>query len=109
MHIHNAPMDDPDHPKSAVKTGLFMFTEWRNLMKKSFLKVALLSVWVPVLILVLVTLARWEVKRHSYDVLGDAVSTAARIESKCKEYNCNSYSSVSQHMTRQRMTSFISR
>jgi len=27
-------------------------------------------------------------KRHSYDVLGDAVSTAARIESKCKEYGC---------------------
>jgi adenylate cyclase len=27
-------------------------------------------------------------KRHSYDVLGDAVSTAARIESKCKEYCC---------------------
>jgi adenylate cyclase len=26
--------------------------------------------------------------RHSYDVLGDAVSTAARIESKCKEYGC---------------------
>ena len=23
-----------------------------------------------------------------YDVLGDAVSTAARIESKCKEYGC---------------------
>jgi adenylate cyclase len=27
-------------------------------------------------------------KRHSYDVLGDSVSTAARIESKCKEYGC---------------------
>jgi len=27
-------------------------------------------------------------RRHSYDVLGDAVSTAARIESKCKEYGC---------------------
>jgi len=27
-------------------------------------------------------------KRHSYDILGDAVSTAARIESKCKEYGC---------------------
>ena len=26
--------------------------------------------------------------RHSYDILGDAVSTAARIESKCKEYGC---------------------
>jgi adenylate cyclase len=26
--------------------------------------------------------------RHSYDVLGDAVSTTARIESKCKEYGC---------------------
>jgi adenylate cyclase len=25
-------------------------------------------------------------QRHSYDVLGDSVSTAARIESKCKEY-----------------------
>jgi adenylate cyclase len=27
-------------------------------------------------------------RRHSYDVLGDAVSTAARVESKCKEYGC---------------------
>ncbi|MGY8866545.1 MAG: adenylate/guanylate cyclase domain-containing protein, partial [Methylophagaceae bacterium] len=27
-------------------------------------------------------------KRHAYDILGDAVSTAARIESKCKEYGC---------------------
>jgi len=27
-------------------------------------------------------------QRHSYDVLGDSVSTAARIESKCKEYGC---------------------
>ena len=27
-------------------------------------------------------------QRHSYDVLGDAVSTTARIESKCKEYGC---------------------
>ena len=27
-------------------------------------------------------------ERHSYDVLGDSVSTAARIESKCKEYGC---------------------
>jgi adenylate cyclase len=27
-------------------------------------------------------------RRHSYDVLGDSVSTAARIESKCKEYGC---------------------
>ena len=24
MHIHNAPMDDPDHPKTAVQTGLNM-------------------------------------------------------------------------------------
>ena len=27
-------------------------------------------------------------QRHSYDILGDAVSTTARIESKCKEYGC---------------------
>jgi len=24
MHIHNAPMDDPDHPRTAVQTGLAM-------------------------------------------------------------------------------------
>ena len=24
MHIHGAPLDDPDHPKSAVRTGLNM-------------------------------------------------------------------------------------
>jgi class 3 adenylate cyclase len=24
MHIHNAPIDDPDHPKTAVTVGLQM-------------------------------------------------------------------------------------
>jgi adenylate cyclase len=45
--------------------------------------------WVLELIQDWATSAKWAVtKRHSYDVLGDAVSTAARIESKCKEYGC---------------------
>ena len=52
-------------------------------MIRSFLKAYHQLVWVLVSILVLVILERWvATKRHSYDVLGDAVSTAASIESQ---------------------------
>ena len=89
MHIHNAPIDDPGHPKTAVATGLKMVKAVKEFSKQ------------------LETEGRPGVKmgagintglgyigemgstqRHSYDVLGDAVSTTARIESKCKEYGC---------------------
>ena len=89
MHIHNAPIEDPHHAKTAVRVGLRMVEAVREFSKQ------------------LEATGRPGVKmgagintglgyigemgstqRHSYDVLGDAVSTAARIESKCKEYGC---------------------
>jgi adenylate cyclase len=89
MHIHNAPIDDPDHAKTAVAVGLKMVKAVKEFSKQLEAK------------------GRPSVKmgagintglgyigemgstaRHSYDVLGDAVSTTARIESKCKEYGC---------------------
>jgi adenylate cyclase len=89
MHIHNAPIDDPDHAKTAVAVGLKMVKAVKEFSRE------------------LESRGRPGVKmgagintglgyigemgstaRHSYDVLGDAVSTTARIESKCKEYGC---------------------
>jgi adenylate cyclase len=89
MHIHNAPIDDPDHARTAVRVGLQMVQAVEQFSRE------------------LEATGRPGVKmgagintglgyigemgstaRHSYDVLGDAVSTTARIESKCKEYGC---------------------
>ena len=89
MHIHNAPIDDPQHPKSAVQTGLNMLKAVEQFNKK------ITSEGRPPIGMGagintgLGYLGEMgSTKRHSYDVLGDAVSTAARIESKCKEYGC---------------------
>lgn len=89
MHIHNAPIEDPNHPKTVVKVALEMVKAVKEYSKK------------------LEDMGRPGVKmgaginsgegyvgemgskqRHSYDILGDDVSTCARIESKCKEYGC---------------------
>lgn len=89
MHIHNAPIEDPDHPKTVVRVALQMVKAVKEYSKK------------------LEAMGRPGVKmgaginsgegyvgemgskqRHSYDILGDDVSTCARIESKCKEYGC---------------------
>ena len=90
MHIHNAPIDDPDHAKTAIATGLKML----KAVEKFNEEVVIPDGRPPVGM-------GWgcntglgyigemgSTKRHSYDVLGDAVSTAARVESKCKEYGC---------------------
>jgi len=89
MHIHNAPIDDPDHPNSAVKTGLQMLEAVEKFNDK------IVSEGKPPIGMGagintgLGYLGEMgSTKRHSYDVLGDSVSTAARIESKCKEYGC---------------------
>ena len=87
MHIHNAPIEDPNHAKSAVQTGLNMLKAVETFNEK------------------LVASGRPRVgmgagintglgyigemgstARHSYDVLGDAVSTTARLEGQCKAY-----------------------
>src|SRR6056300_1522358 len=90
MHIHNAPIDDPNHAKTAIATGLKML----KAVDKFNEEVVIPDGRPPVGM-------GWgcntglgyigemgSTKRHSYDVLGDAVSTAARVESKCKEYGC---------------------
>ena len=89
MHIHNAPMDDPDHPKSAVQTGIQML---RAVDKFNARIVA--EGRPPIGMGAGINTGLGYIgemgssARHSYDILGDAVSTAARIESKCKEYGC---------------------
>src|SRR5210317_2142951 len=89
MHVHNAPNDDPEHPKSAVQTGLNMLKSVEKFNEK------ITSEGRPPIGMGagintgLGYLGEMgSSSRHSYDVLGDAVSTAARIESKCKEYGC---------------------
>src|SRR6056300_360339 len=90
MHIHNAPIDDPNHARTAVDTGLKMLRAVEKFNEEVIIPEGRPPVGMG-----------WgcntglgyigemgSTKRHSYDVLGDAVSTAARVESKCKEYGC---------------------
>ncbi len=90
MHIHNAPVDDPDHHATAVRTGLQMLKAVERFNEEVVIPQGRPPVGMGAGIN-----SGWgyigemgSTKRHSYDVLGDAVSTAARIESKCKEYGC---------------------
>ena len=89
MHIHNAPIDDPHHPRTAVETGLKMLkaVEKFNVALQRLDRPPVgMGAGINTGLGYLGEMG--SSKRHSYDVLGDAVSTAARIESKCKEYGC---------------------
>jgi adenylate cyclase len=87
MHIHNAPIDDPDHPRTAVQTGLNMLRA-----VKKFNQQIMLEGRPPVGMGAGINTGLGYIgemgstQRHSYDVLGDAVSTTARLESQCKNY-----------------------
>ena len=89
MHVHNAPNDDPNHEHSAVQTGL-------NMLKavEKFNEEITAQGRPPIGMGAGINSGigylgeMGSTSRHSYDVLGDAISTAARIESKCKEYGC---------------------
>ena len=89
MHIHNAPIDDPNHPHNAVMTGLKMLKAVEKFNEKITAegrpKVGM-GAGINTGLGYLGEMG--STSRHSYDILGDAVSTAARIESKCKEYGC---------------------
>jgi adenylate cyclase len=90
MHIHNAPIEDLEHPATAVRTGLKML----KAVDKFNEEVVVPDGRPPVGMGAGINTGLGYIgemgstARHSYDVLGDAVSTAARIESKCKEYGC---------------------
>jgi len=89
MHIHNAPMDDPDHPKSAVQTGIQMLRavdQFNDKIVKEGRPPIGMGAGINTGLGYIGEMG--STARHSYDILGDAVSTAARIESKCKEYGC---------------------
>jgi len=90
MHVHNAPTDDPAHPDTAVRTGLRMLKAVEKFNEDFVIPEGRPPVGMGAGINTgLGYLGEMgSTKRHSYDVLGDAVSTAARIESKCKEYGC---------------------
>ena len=87
MHIHNAPMDDPEHPKTAVQTALRMLKAVEQFNKELTAKGR-----PPVGMGAGINTGLGYIgemgstQRHSYDVLGDAVSTTARLESQCKNY-----------------------
>jgi len=90
MHVHNAPTDDPNHPDTAVDTGLRMLRAVEKFNEDYVIPQGRPPVGMGAGINTgLGYLGEMgSTRRHSYDVLGDAVSTAARIESKCKEYGC---------------------
>ena len=90
MHIHNAPIDDPNHARTAVQCGLDMLKAVEKFNEEVIIPQGRPAVGMGAGINTgLGYLGEMgSTKRHSYDVLGDAVSTAARVESKCKEYGC---------------------
>jgi len=89
MHIHNAPMEDEDHAKSAVRTGINMLRaveKFNDKITKEGRPPIGMGAGINSGLGYVGEMG--SSSRHSYDILGDAVSTAARIESKCKEYGC---------------------
>jgi adenylate cyclase len=89
MHVHNAPIDDPNHPKTAVQCGLDMLKAVEIFNEKITSEgrpPVGMGAGINTGLGYLGEMG--STQRHSYDVLGDSVSTAARIESKCKEYGC---------------------
>ena len=89
MHVHNAPINDPQHPKTAVQCGLDMLKAveiFNDKITAEGRPPVGMGAGINTGLGYLGEMG--STQRHSYDVLGDAVSTAARIESKCKEYGC---------------------
>jgi len=87
MHIHNAPIDDPDHPRTAVQVAFKMLKaveKFNVALQRSNRPPVGMGAGINSGLGYIGEMG--SSKRHSYDILGDAVSTAARIESKCKEY-----------------------
>ena len=87
MHIHNAPIDDPEHPKTAVRTALNMLkaVDRFNLELTARGRPPIgMGAGINTGLGYIGEMG--STQRHSYDVLGDAVSTTARLESQCKNY-----------------------
>jgi adenylate cyclase len=87
MHIHGAPIDDDNHAHTIVKVGLEMLDavdEYTKLMEAQGLPPAAMGWGCNTGIGFIGEMGSTD--RHSYDILGDMVSTAARLEARCKAY-----------------------
>jgi adenylate cyclase len=87
MHIHGAPIDDVNHAHTIVKVGLEMLDavdEYTKLMEAQGLPPAAMGWGCNTGIGFIGEMGSTE--RHGYDILGDMVSTAARLEARCKAY-----------------------
>ena len=87
MHIHGAPIEDPNHARTIVAVGLEMLDkvdEYTLLMEAQGLPPAAMGWGCNSGIGFIGEMGSTE--RHSYDILGDMVSTAARLEARCKAY-----------------------
>ena len=87
MHIHGAPIEDPNHARTIVAVGLEMLDkvdEYTKLMEAQGLPPAAMGWGCNSGIGFIGEMGSTE--RHSYNILGDMVSTAARLEARCKAY-----------------------
>ncbi len=87
MHIHGAPIDDPNHAHTMIKVGLEMLDavdRYTAEMEAQGLPPAAMGWGVNSGIGFIGEMGSTD--RHSYDILGDMVSTAARLEARCKAY-----------------------
>jgi adenylate cyclase len=87
MHIHGAPIEDENHARTIVKVGLEMLDavdEYTKLMEAQGLPPAAMGWGCNTGIGFIGEMGSTD--RHSYDILGDMVSTAARLEARCKAY-----------------------
>jgi len=87
MHIHGAPIEDPNHAHTIVKVGLAMLDAvdaYTAEMEAQGLPKAAMGFGVNSGTGFIGEMGSTD--RHSYDILGDMVSTAARLEARCKAY-----------------------
>jgi adenylate cyclase len=87
MHIHGAPIEDPNHARTIVQVGLEMLDAvdaYTAEMEAQGLPPAAMGWGCNSGIGFIGEMG--STQRHSYDILGDMVSTAARLEARCKAY-----------------------
>lgn len=87
MHIQGAPIDDSNHAFNIVETGLQMLDAVDAYTKEAEdkgLPSAAMGFGVNSGDGFIGEMG--STQRHSYDILGDMVSTAARLEARCKAY-----------------------
>ncbi len=87
MHIHGAPIEDPNHARTIVAVGLPMLDAvdaYTKEMEAQGLPPAAMGWGCNTGIGFIGEMGSTD--RHSYDILGDMVSTAARLEARCKAY-----------------------